>query len=128
MSAIPPPPPPPPPTCVWGGTNGRQYTFYIFHLPTSFNPGQPGNYIFTRRNEQGLWVPIYIGEGDLATRTNLALRPRKGPCIRARGATHVHCHRNDLEADRLAEEMDLLKRYTNAYQPYGCNSLPPGVS
>ena len=52
----------------------------------------------------------------------------KGPCIRARGATHVHCHRNDLDADRLAEETDLLKRYTNAYQPYGCNVPPSGVN
>ncbi len=114
-----------PPTCLWGGMNGRQYTFYIFPLLYSFNPDQPGNYIYTRRNEQGLWVPIYIGQGDLADRANLNHHHR-GACIRARGATHFHCHRNDNQQYRFSEEADLLERYTNAFEPLGCNQLPRG--
>ena len=108
------------PTCVWKGMSGTQYTFYVFPLPYAFNPNQDGNYIFARRNEQGLWVPVYIGQGDLARRTNPDTHER-GTCILQRGATHVHCHVNRLQADRVAEESDLLHRYTNSHTPYGCN-------
>lgn len=109
-----------PPTCTWGGMNGRQYTFYVFSLPFFFSPGQLGNYIYTRRNERGLWVPIYIGEGDLAERSDLN-RHHQGSCIRARGATHFHCHLNNSQEYRLSEEADLLERFTNAFEPLGCN-------
>ena len=108
------------PTCVWRGMSGRQYTFYVFQLPYAFNANQDGNYIFARLNEQQLWVPVYIGQGDLARRANPDTHER-GMCIRQRGATHVHCHLNPLQADRLTEERDLLNRYTNAHAPYGCN-------
>ncbi len=112
-------------TCIWKGASNRQYEFYIFPLPYAFNANQNGNYIYCRRNEQGLWVPIYIGQGDLADRANRDLHER-GACIRSRGATHFHCHLNDSEVRRRAEERDLLKRYTNALEPHGCNRSRTG--
>ena len=107
-------------TCTWKGANGKLYEFYIFSLPCNLNPGQEGNYIYTRRNEQGLWVPIYIGQGDLADRANIG-RHHQGACIRRKGATHFHCHVNPRKDHRLSEEADLLERYTNAQHPSGCN-------
>lgn len=107
------------PTCVWVGASGRQYTYYVRQLPFNFNPNQEGNYIYSKINGQGLWVPIYIGEGDLADR--VGPNHHQAACIKSKGATHVHAHINQSAHDRKAEESDLLARYTNAYKPSGCN-------
>lgn len=112
-------------TCIWKGASNTQYEFYIYPLAYAFNANQNGNYIYCRQNEQGLWVPIYIGQGDLADRAKIE-RHDRGECIRRRGATHFHCHLNDAEAQRRAEEKDLLKRYTNAVAPWGCNRSTTG--
>ena len=109
------------PTCDWKGASGNSYTFYIFSLPCTLDPDQDGNYIYVRRNAENRWVPIYIGEGDLADRSNLN-QHHKGECIRSRGATHFHCHKNASQSARSDEEADLLANYTAAYLPYGCNS------
>jgi len=69
-------------------------------------------------NTAGQWVPVYIGQGDLKDR---ATNHHQARCIQQKGATHFHCHKNDLESNRLAEERDLLGNYTQAYQPIGCN-------
>ena len=105
-------------TCVWVGASGRQYSFSVFALPVSLNAGQAGNYIYTRLNQSGQWVPIYIGEGELNDRAN---NHHQAACLRAKGATHFHCHLNSVQQARRVEEMDLLARYTNAYAPNGCN-------
>ncbi len=112
------------PTCGWRGASRRTYTFYIFPLPCSFKPDQDGNYIYSRRDAEGLWVPIYIGEGDLARRSNPGSHHR-GDCIQRQGATHFHCHVNADKDGREAEETDLRKYYTNAYVPKGCNRQRP---
>ncbi|NCQ16316.1 hypothetical protein GW814_01515 [Candidatus Falkowbacteria bacterium] len=105
------------PTVNWTGASGKPYTYHIWELPANFNPNQNGNYIYTKiMNNQ--WVPIYIGQGDLKDRTE---NHHKAVCIRSKGATHIHVHLNSIEANRLAEEQDLLARYTNAYEPSGCN-------
>ncbi|WP_420633638.1 hypothetical protein [Candidatus Palauibacter sp.] len=109
-----------PKTCIWKGANGKAYDFYIYALPCRFDPGQVGNYIYARRNDRRLWVPIYIGEGDLAERSSLTQHHRR-ECIQSKGATHFHCHRNPRREHRLSEEADLLERYTNALHPRGCN-------
>lgn len=44
-----------PATCVWVGASNAQHTFHIFPLPATFDPNQPGNYIYARVNERGLW-------------------------------------------------------------------------
>ncbi len=105
-------------TCTWTGERGKQYTYYIWGLPTSFKENQDGNYIYTKKSPEGKWVPIYIGQGDLKSRTD---NHHQADCITRKGATHIHVHQNAQEAERLAEENDLLLHYTNAYQPTGCN-------
>jgi hypothetical protein len=112
------------PTCNWVGASGTSYTYYIYALPASFGPDQPGNYIYAKLNSEGKWVPVYIGEGDLADRSGSG--HHKAECIKRKGATHFHCHKNASEENRKKEEADLLLRYTNAYEPDGCNEKVGG--
>lgn len=105
--------------CTWTGGSGTEYTYFVWSLPVNFNADQAGNYIFSKKNDKGLWVPIYMGQGDLADRVRDI--HHQAPCIKGKGATHVHVHLNPRERDRTAEEEDLLARYTNAYAPNGCN-------
>ncbi len=111
-------------TCAWTGRSGTEYEYHIFELPCAIDPGQDGNYIYAKKNSEGRWVPIYIGEGDLAERSGPA--HHKGVCIRRKRATHFHCHLEARPADRRAEEADLLGRYANAYAPHGCNERHGG--
>ena len=56
------------PTCTWTGASGTKYTYYIHKLPVSFQEAY-GNYIYSKASaEPNRWLPIYIGEGDLADR------------------------------------------------------------
>lgn len=107
------------PTCVWTGASGTNYTYHIHPNPPNFSPNQDGNYIYTAKNAEGKWFPIYIGEGCLSDRC--CDNHHQARCIAEKGATHVHAHLNAVKADRKAEEDDLLARYTNAYAPNGCN-------
>lgn len=111
-------------TCDWVGTSGRSYTYYIYSLPATLDPNQDGNYIYTKPNIQQQWVPIYIGEGDLADRASD--NHHQATCIKRKGATHFHCHINAREQERSNEETDLLNNYAIAYQPNGCNERPGG--
>ena len=111
------------PTCTWVGGSGTNYTYFIYALPASLVPNQLGNYIFAKKNPQGQWTPIYIGQGDLDERAN---NHHQAACLRQKGATHFHCHKNGFEQARLAEERDLLARYTQAYAPTGCNERHGG--
>jgi hypothetical protein len=106
-------------TCTWIGASGTKYTYYIHPRHPQINPDQLGNYIYAKKNGDGLWMPVYIGEGDLSVRCSTS--HHQHTCIDSKGATHVHMHLNPNEANRLAEETDLLKRYLNAYAPGGCN-------
>jgi len=112
------------PTCNWTGATGTEYAYYIYQLPASFNANQDGNYIFSKKNADGRWVPIYIGEGDLSERVSDS--HHQAACIKNKGATHAHVHLNGTEKARKAEEADLLARYSNAYKPNGCNEKPDG--
>ena len=106
------------PKINWIGGSGKQYTYSIYELPVNFDPNQDGNYIYSKRNANNKWAPIYIGQGDLKDRTG---NHHQALCISRKGATHVHAHLNSRKEDRLNEEADLLANYTNAYQPAGCN-------
>jgi hypothetical protein len=112
------------PKCTWTGKSGTLYNYFIHPLPVTFNRDQCGNYIFSRKNEQGKWVPIYIGEGNLADR--VCDQHHQAASIKRKGATHVHEHLNSRHDDRIGEEADLLARYTNAYTPNGCNERVGG--
>jgi hypothetical protein len=112
------------PTCQWIGASGTRYTYYIFPLPALIGSRQIGNYIYAHSNAPGQWVPLYIGEGDLADRASGSHHHAK--CIKRKGATHFHCHLNSSPEERRAEERDLLANHQNAYQPGGCNERPGG--
>lgn len=106
-------------TCDWTGATGKKYAYYVWPRHPNLNDGQMGNYIYSRLNENGQWVPLYIGQGDLAVRATKD--HHRIDCIDRKGATHIHLRLNPKEADRLAEERDLLMNYTNSYAPSGCN-------
>ena len=55
-------------TCVWIGKSGTKYNHYIYPRHPNLNEGQDGNYIYAKKNRDGLWVPVYIGQGDLSKR------------------------------------------------------------
>lgn len=107
------------PTCTWVGASGAKYTYYIHSLPVNFRSNQDGNYIYSKQNVLGQWVPVYIGQGDLASRVSDA--HHQADAIRRKGATHVHVHVNLDETARTFEESDLLGNYPGAYAPTGCN-------
>ena len=111
-------------TCEWIGASGTRYTYYIYELPATLKDAL-GNYIFSKRNSENRWVPIYIGEGDLYDRVSIGGHLQSS-CIARKGATHVHAHLADDKEDSQSEEADLLGRYTSAYQPSGCNESPGG--
>jgi len=106
-------------TCTWTGASGKNYTYYVHDLTFGFNKNQYGNYIYSKINSDNRWVPIYIGEGDLGER--VSDDHHKAKCIKSKGATHVHAHKTSGKMAGEAEETDLLVRYTNAYEPTGCN-------
>jgi hypothetical protein len=112
------------PTCIWTGKSGTTYKYFIHPLPVNFNAEQCGNYIYSREIEQGKWLPIYIGEGDLAGR--VCEQHHQANSIKRKGATHVHAHLNPRHENRIGEEADLLAKYTNAYAPNGCNERVGG--
>lgn len=106
-------------TCKFIGASGTNYTYHIYPIGTTFKEAD-GNYIYAKKNTEGEWVLIYIGEGDLADRSKLE-QDRRGECISAKGATHFLCHLNASHDERRDEETDLLANYPDAYEPTGCN-------
>jgi hypothetical protein len=111
-------------TCTWIGKSGTKYTYYVYPRHPVINEGQDGNYIYAKKNSDGLWVPIYIGEGALSKRATPD--HHRIDCIDKKGATHVHLRLNANKETRRAEEIDLLANYTNALAPNGCNVNPTG--
>jgi hypothetical protein len=111
-------------TCTWTGKSGRKYTYYVFPRHPSVNSGQDGNYIYSKKNVHGQWVPVYVGEGDLSKRASTD--HHRTQCIDLKGATHVHLRLNPSKENRRTEEQDLLANYTNALTPNGCNISPTG--
>ena len=107
--------------CKWIGQSGLRYTYTVMTLPCTIHAGQAGNFIFARKNPDGRWSPVFIGQGDLA----VACTPinEQWECIISHRATHIHCHLNDPQQAREQERDDLLSRYKNAFTPYGCNPV-----
>lgn len=105
-------------TCTWTGKSGTTYMFYIYDRPPQV-PSRTGNFIYARKNSEQLWVPCYIGHGDLALCSDED--ERVVACIDSHGATHVHMRLGPTEAERLAIHADLLAAYRNTFPPEGCN-------
>jgi len=99
------------PTCMWTGASGSQYVYRIYPIGTPM-ADLTGNYIYARlshidKDGVSIWQPVYIGQGNLADRSDLSSH-HKSYCIRNAGATHFHAHTNAMRQDRVAEEADLL--------------------
>ena len=109
----------------WAGKSGASYTFVVIPWPAPLDEGYVvGNYICARQTDQGEWIPVYIGEGDLGSACS-----KKHPCfglLQKRGVTHMHCHLNDDADARRHEARDLLLRHTQAVMPIGCNEPVAG--
>ena len=103
---------------AWIGESGTEYIYYVFPIDAEV-PARSGSYIYAKRNEEGLWAPVYMGRGDLAKRCS---DPSLLDRIAAKEATHVHLRLNRRENDRIEELADLLTRYKNAFAPVGCHS------
>jgi predicted GIY-YIG superfamily endonuclease len=95
--------------CEWPGASGKTYAYEIYPFECSLK-AEAGNYIYSKQNAQGLWVPLYIGETeDLDHRVSTH---EKRECVRRNGVTHIHAHLTPggLSA-RLAEETDIRKNF-----------------
>jgi hypothetical protein len=104
---------------IWNGASGTGYRYAVYPRHPQGIPAKTlGNYIYTKV-VNNVWVPIYVGQGDLSER--VTKNHHRITCIDSKGATHVHMHLNPKEADRLAEERDLLAGHSDAYTPKGCN-------
>ena len=110
------------PKVDWPGGSGQQYTYSVYDLDWVPSANQDGNYVFARPAGAG-WEAVYIGQGDLQTRS--AAHLDEG-CVTDKGSTSFQCHLNSTESARLAEEADMLDGNPVAYEPTGCNVRPGG--
>ncbi|MGI9296595.1 MAG: hypothetical protein ACR2QC_01695 [Gammaproteobacteria bacterium] len=99
-------------TCTWTGKSGQKYKYHVRLIGTQFKD-EPGNYVFAKVLNQR-WVPVYIGQGNLAGRlNNWSADHHKAGCIDRQGATHVHAHLSSKnESVRISEESDLIANYS----------------
>ena len=90
---------------IWQGRSGIQYDYEVYDPAGNWND-VPGNYIFARLDQSGVWVALYVGE----TRSfnGRFSSHERWPCATRHGATHVHAHVNSTIAARREEEADLL--------------------
>ena len=84
------------------------YDFTVYTKEANWN-NTGGIYIFTGKNPQGLWVPLYIGKAD-NFQSRLVSHERWDESIRA-GATHVRARGVAQEATREAIEAELIRNY-----------------
>ena len=84
------------------------YEFIVYTMEANWNE-VGGIYIFTGKNPQGLWVPLYIGKAD-SFQARFASHERWDEAARV-GATHVHALVVPLEANRVIIEAELIQNY-----------------
>ncbi len=97
------------PTITWTGTSGREYTYRIYRIGTSFKD-EPGNYMFLKETKPHRYRSVYVGEtGSLDDRLSNPEAHHKRLCTKREGATHICVHINSKgEKARKAEEADLI--------------------
>lgn len=96
-------------TILWTGQSGTKYQYWIHPVGQDF-VDKPGNYIFAKETTPGHWQPVYIGQTN-SLKTRLPGH-EKLSCAMRNGATHVHAHTSGGENERLAEERDLIIRWS----------------
>lgn len=95
-------------TILWTGKSCQQYKYWIYPLGTEFDE-KPGNYVFAKETQPGYLATVYIGQANnLKTRLG---NHEKEQCARRNGGTHICAHTSGTEAQRLAEEKDLIQNY-----------------
>lgn len=106
----------------WTGKSNRNYLFTIYTKDTVFNEID-SNYIFAKKTSAG-WNAVYIGEGNLKTRTQDEEHLR---CATQKGFTHYHVHVNKNESARKSEETDLIQGNPEClFENGGCNKTITG--
>ena len=95
-------------TITLNGKSGKVYDYYTHPFGESFKPA-PGNYVFVKKDSEGINI-IYIGEtGDISERFD---SHHKMDDIKSAGATHILTHTGDAnEKIRKTEEQDLIDNY-----------------
>ena len=95
-------------TITWEGVSGKTYKYWIYEMGMTFKSAA-GNYIFAKETRPGYFKTIYIGQTeDLSERLD---NHHAMPCIKRAGSTHIHAHKNNDKAARLAEERDLIAKW-----------------
>ena len=102
---------------LWKGASGQEYAYWAYPLPGPEDFTITGNYIFAKVGDLVPWIPVFIGHGTLAALTTD--KPALVNAIFAKGATHVHTHRNRRTNLREAEAADILAQHPVAYAPTG---------
>ena len=98
--------------CIWTGKSGTKYTYTVYEIMSTTWNNASGNYIFSKKNADGYWVALYIGECD-SFKERLTPSHHKWDCaVRREGATHIHARTNEAGVvARRREESDLLGSY-----------------
>jgi hypothetical protein len=110
-----------PEIAYWYGKSGKGYLFEIYPKATFHEID--GNYIFAKKDGIA-WKPIYIGEGNLKTRTQDEEHLK---CALKKGFTHYHIHSNTNAQARKDEETDLIQGHPDCLvENGGCNETKTG--
>ena len=93
----------------WSGESGKVYLYNVYPKTAPFQ-SLPGNFIYARRAEEGIWTPIYIAQTrDLHQRLEWHVSVQDAV---QNGATHIHAHYDTAgQATRCSEERDLVLRW-----------------
>lgn len=98
-------------TVSWMG-----YDFNVYSPDVYWND-VPGVYIFTGRNAEGLWVPVYIGQTN--SFKNRLPSHERWLSARGHGATHVHARVEYNEATRQSIETELIRGFQPLMNRHG---------
>ncbi len=101
---------------AWQGYSGREYEYSIYPVTEKNFLNFPGGFIFTHKNKDDLFVPLYIAHTLHLQHTINSIN--KLAIFKQHGLSHIHVHVNWSDGDRLAEVKDLI----NAWNP-PCNQL-----
>jgi len=96
----------------WTGQSGTTYPFWIYIRGTTFKEPCPGIYIHAKETKPHSWTPVYIGQTENINE-RLTNHEQK-QCVDRNGATHIHIRIITDEAQRLAEEKDLIQKWKPA--------------
>lgn len=101
---------------AWQGYSDKEYEYAIYPVTENHFLNFPGNFIFTHKNEEDIFIPLYIAHTLHLQHTISSIK--KLDVFRQHRFSHIHMHVNWSDSDRLAEVKDLI----NAWNP-PCNKL-----